>query len=221
MPHVRRRWRDRDGRPVAAGVAPSALPWHMVPRRLSLYIPRSLSRFLPPECSGGGRRARFANAEVVLPVAPGSHYRRNRSVHAVAPRAPMTPRTGALVAGAGALAFAALAYVPILRAPFIGDDYIFLDQTRAAGFGDLWSFRDTNFGWYRPWSREVHFFVLQHLFGAHEVAFRLASVALWLAALGLFFLLVRRIAGARTAIASTLGATSLALWGAPLCWISG
>src|SRR5262249_18129181 len=102
-----------------------------------------------------------------------------------------------------------------------GDDYVFLDKTRAASFAALWSFRNVDFGWYRPWSREVHFWTLQHLFGPHEPAFRVVSLLLWLAMLAVYFALLRRIAGERTAALATLGAASLALWGAPLTWISG
>ena len=123
---------------------------------------------------------------------------------------------------AGALvAFAILVYAPTFDVPFIGDDYVFLDKTRAASFGALWSFRNTDFGWYRPWSRELHFWTLQHLLGPHETGFRIASLALWLGMLAVYFALLARIRGERVAAVATLGAASLALWGAPLTWISG
>src|SRR4051812_45924823 len=82
----------------------------------------------------------------------------------VAPSA-VAGRSAGIVCAA-LLLFSAFAYLPLLRVPFIGDDYVFLDKTRVAGLGDLFSRRNTDFGWYRPWSREVHFFVLQRLFGA-------------------------------------------------------
>lgn len=71
--------------------------------------------------------------------------------------------------------FAAAAYGPTLNQPFIGDDYVFLDKTRDASFVDLWSFRNVDFGWYRPWSRELHFWSLQRVAGLHELAYRILA----------------------------------------------
>ena len=50
--------------------------------------------------------------------------------------------------------------------------------------------------WYRPWSRELHYTALYHLFGARTLPFHIACFALYLAAMGLFFVLARRVAGA-------------------------
>lgn len=119
------------------------------------------------------------------------------------------------------IAFAAIAYGPALRVPFIGDDYVFLDKTRSASFLDLWSFQNIDFGWYRPWSREVHFWALQHLVGPRELGFRAASMLLWVAVLVLYGWFVQRAGGARLAVVAGLGVASLSLWGAPLTWISG
>src|SRR5437867_914239 len=107
---------------------------------------------------------------------------RRRSGHS-APRIARPAVPGPLVLAAMVLLFAAAAYAPALRVPFIGDDYVFLDKTRTMGFAQLWSRHNTDFGWYRPWSRELHFWVLRSLFGTHELGFRIASIALWLAAL--------------------------------------
>ena len=119
------------------------------------------------------------------------------------------------------MAFAVLVHAPMLDVPFIGDDYVFLDKTRRASFASLWSFRNTDFGWYRPWSRELHFWTLQHLVGAHETGFRIASLLVWLAMLATYFALLHRVRDERVAAVAALGAASLALWGAPLTWISG
>lgn len=131
------------------------------------------------------------------------------------------PLASHLLLAAAIVGFACAAYGPALSVPFIGDDYIFLDKTRATNFLSLWAPGNTDFGWYRPWSREVHFWALQHLFGAHPLGFRLASLCLWLAGMGLYFTNVRSLSTARTAGFATLGVASLALWGAPLVWISG
>lgn len=119
------------------------------------------------------------------------------------------------------LFFAAVAYGPSLGLPFVGDDYVFLDKTRNATFTGLWSLRNVDFDWYRPWSREFHFWVMQRLFGANETIFRLFGVGLWTVALCLYAAVVRRIASYRVAALATLGVASLALWGTPLLWISG
>ena len=117
--------------------------------------------------------------------------------------------------------FAAITYGTGLSLPFIGDDYVFLDKTRTASFSDLWSLENTDFGWYRPWSREVHFWLLQRVAGVQEAAFRVAGVVLWIVALCLFATAVRRVATPRVAGIATLGVASLALWATPLLWISG
>lgn len=123
--------------------------------------------------------------------------------------------------GLAVLAFCTIAYAPALHVPFIGDDYVFLDKTRSASFVELWSRANTDFNWYRPWSRESHFWILQKAFGASEPGFRAANLALWLAGLGLYFGFLRRWAGPRVPVLATLGVCSLSLWGAPLTWISG
>src|SRR5437762_8561890 len=96
--------------------------------------------------------------------------------------------------------FAAAAYGSALSLPFIGDDYVFLDETRDAKFLDLWSFKNVIFDWYRPWSRELHFWVLQRVAGFHEIAYRLFGVILWIVALSLYAALVRRLASTRVAV---------------------
>ncbi len=122
---------------------------------------------------------------------------------------------------AALVAVAVLGYGPFLALPFIGDDYVFIDQGLRLTFKDLLSPSNTQFGWYRPWSREIHFFTLLKLFGSNEVAFRAASFGLWLAALGIYGAILARIASWRTAVVATLGASTLGLWGAPFLWISG
>lgn len=114
-----------------------------------------------------------------------------------------------------------VAYGPHLNLPFIGDDYVFLDKTRSASFFGLWSFRNVDFQWYRPWSREFYFWLLQRLAGVDAKMFRIFGVALWLVSLALYAAIVRRLASSRTAVLATLGVASLALWGTPLLWVSG
>src|SRR5438876_4474700 len=86
-----------------------------------------------------------------------------------------SPRVMWLILAVGLLAFAAVAYGPNLRLPFMGDDYVFLDHTLYARFAGLWSTRNVDFGWYRPWSREFHFWAIERIAGPSEEAFRVVS----------------------------------------------
>ncbi|HVP15504.1 MAG TPA: hypothetical protein VMS88_08155, partial [Terriglobales bacterium] len=108
------------------------------------------------------------------------------------------------------------------RVPFINDDYVFLDLTRAMPWRSIWAPHLLWVGrYYRPWSRELHYWTLQHLFGVRETPFHAASFALWLGVLLLFWALARRLAGARTAGVATAGAAALAAWGMPVVWAAG
>jgi len=138
------------------------------------------------------------------------------------PQAGSTRRawTSAALIGAGLLVFLSSQHVAALSIPFINDDYVFLDKTRSASFTSLWGLEDLSFHWYRPWSRELHYWVLQRLFGARELPFHLVSFALWLAILVSFWVLGRRLAGARAAAVAVAGMASLAAWGVPLLWVA-
>ena len=132
------------------------------------------------------------------------------------------PSAAAPVAVAlGLAAFLATQYAGALAVPFINDDYIFLDKTRTAGFLQLWTFEGLAFHWYRPWSRELHYWTLQRLFGARELPFHLASFVLWLAVLMSFWALARRLGGGKVAAVAVAGMAALAAWGVPLLWVAG
>jgi hypothetical protein len=53
----------------------------------------------------------------------------------------------------------------LLAVSFVGDDYFFLGKTRDASFLSLWEPRGLVSNFYRPWSRELHYWALQHLCG--------------------------------------------------------
>jgi hypothetical protein len=112
-------------------------------------------------------------------------------------------------------------YLPTLRLPFLGDDYVFLDETRTSTFAQLWSRAHIEFGWWRPWSRELHFWVLQHLAGPSPIAFRLVSLGLWLSSLSILGSVFRRLANEAVAVIAIAGLAALGLWGATLIWIAG
>jgi hypothetical protein len=117
--------------------------------------------------------------------------------------------------------YLATQYPHALKLPFVNDDYFVLDRTRAASFASLWKRQDLLFGWYRPWSRELHYWALQRIFGTAELGYHLVSFTLWLGTMGLYFAWVRRIAGVAAASIATAGLASLALWGTPLLWVAG
>jgi len=114
-----------------------------------------------------------------------------------------------------------LAYGFGLHLAFINDDYFFLDKVAGRRFVGLWAPSDLIFNWYRPWSRELHYWVLLHLFGLREPAYHLVNFGLWLAVIGLYFTLVRKLLGQSVAAIATVGLASLALWGSPILWVAG
>ena len=105
--------------------------------------------------------------------------------------------------------------------PFLNDDYVFLDHVSLKGVGDLWGFRDLAFHWWRPWSREFHYWWLQRAFGAHEWPFHAASFALGFGVLAAYWALARRVAGAPAAAIAVAGAATLPGWGLLLLWSAG
>jgi len=119
--------------------------------------------------------------------------------------------------------FIAVAMPWLIAAPFHGDDYVFLDRvTRPTfHFADIWNRETTTFGWYRPWSRELHFWALSRVFGLNEAAFHVANGVLWTLMLGLYALFVRRLAGSMIAWFAMIGALAAAIWLVPLFWASG
>ncbi len=118
-------------------------------------------------------------------------------------------------------AFLGLEYWRVLTLPFVNDDYFFIDKTRQASLAAIWGGDRLVFGWYRPWSAELHYWALQRLFGLHEVPFHLVSFALWLGAMGLYYVLARRLVGPLAGAVAVAGVASLSLWAAPLIWVAG
>jgi hypothetical protein len=104
---------------------------------------------------------------------------------------------------------------------FLNDDYTILDKVVGSSFGSLWTSENPLWRWYRPWSRELHFWTLSRLFGVRELPFHVAGFLLWCGVLTAYFAFVRRGAGARTAAVATAGAATLAAWGSVLSWAAG
>lgn len=127
-----------------------------------------------------------------------------------------------LAAAAGALLAAfLLRWGDALQLPFINDDFLFLDRTRVATLPALWGFDHLAFHWWRPWSREMHYWAVQHLAGADPAVFHAVNAALWIGVLGAFWALVRRSAGASAAAWALAAAAAMSAWGLPLLWVAG
>ena len=126
-----------------------------------------------------------------------------------------------VAAVAALLAVVALRWPDALRAPFVNDDFLFLDRTRAASLPSLWGFDGLAFHWWRPWSRETHYWAVQALAGANPAVFHAVNAALWLAVVALFWAFTRRVAGGRAAAWATAACASLAAWSLPLLWVAG
>ncbi|MEY4373944.1 MAG: hypothetical protein RL760_110, partial [Candidatus Eisenbacteria bacterium] len=109
----------------------------------------------------------------------------------------------------------------LFRMPFLNDDYVFLDHVTGKSFGSLWGFRELAFHWWRPWSREFHYWWIQGAFGPVEWPFHLASLALACGVLAAFWALGRRLVGAPAAAIAVAGAATLSGWGLLLLWPAG
>src|SRR5262245_40427288 len=95
----------------------------------------------------------------------------------------------AVIVVAALVAFVATQHASLFAIPFINDDYLFLDKVRRTGFLALWAPHDLVGNYYRPWSRELHFWALDRISGGVELPFHVANVLLWLATLTQFFVL--------------------------------
>ncbi len=119
------------------------------------------------------------------------------------------------------LLFLFVRYRDAFGLPFLNDDYVFLDHVVRKGFTNLWGFTDLAFNWWRPWSREFHYWWLQRTFGPSEAPFHLASLALSVSVLAAYWALARRLAGAPAAAVAVAGAVTLPGWGLLLLWSAG
>ena len=108
-----------------------------------------------------------------------------------------------------------------LRAPFFADDFLFLDRTLGRSLWDAWLAPDPIGNYLRPVGRQLWFGTLSALSGASPAVFHAANLALLLVAITLFWILARRVLGARAAL---VAASLLALQHAadvPVWWASG
>jgi hypothetical protein len=167
----------------------------------------------------GARTARTGNARAAGGAAAAT---RRQALGSAAPGARVASGArGAAWVLALLAAFLFTCYWRALTLVFISDDYLILDKTLHATFESLWAPDRLLFNWYRPVSRELHYWAMQRAFGIHELPFHLASFALWLAGLTLYFTLARRLAGPSVAAFATAAVATLASWAGPLFWVAG
>ena len=138
------------------------------------------------------------------------------------PGAPgVASRHGAWLAPVLILAAAAALHAEALRAPFFADDYLFLDQVRSRSLIASLTSRDPIGNFVRPVGRQLWFWLLAHVGGERPAVFHAANLLLFLVALTLLFVLVRRLAGARTAAVATAFVALSEAADVPLRWSSG
>ena len=134
---------------------------------------------------------------------------------------PGLPAPGIVAVLLLAVLFVATQVPGVLTVPFMGDDYFSLDKTRDAPFAVVWAPQALVSHFYRPWSRELHYWVLQRLFGLRVEPYHAVSVALWAGIVALYFAFVRRLAGGRVAALATAAIMTLAGWGVLIVWSQG
>ncbi len=118
----------------------------------------------------------------------------------------------AALAAALVLAAAAWVQAPALRAGFVADDFLFLDQVRGRGLVAALGAPDPIGNFLRPVGRALWYWALARAGGESPLVFHIASLTLFLLVLVLLFVLVRRLAGA---LAATVATAFLALGHAP------
>jgi len=117
--------------------------------------------------------------------------------------------------------FAALtvfAYRYVLAIGFGNDDYLILDRVAIQRMGLDALHSPLIAGYWRPWSRELHFWLLARVFGMDSAAFHAANLLLWLAVLVSLLLLFRRLTDTRTAALAVGAAFATSAWGILLVW---
>lgn len=144
-------------------------------------------------------------------------------LHPGAPAAPSFaahPLEAPIAALVALLAFA-WRYRDSVRMPFVNDDYVFLDATANRSFASLWGFDRLYFHWWRPWSRELHYWWLQRAAGPSEPVFHVVNLALAYVVFALFHDLARALLGRGRAAVATAATAAMAAWALPLLWVAG
>ena len=114
----------------------------------------------------------------------------------------------------------AVVYARPLSTGFLNDDFLFLEQARRTPLAESLVSRDALGNYYRPLSRALYFEGLTAAGPGSPAVFHAVNFAVWLAALGLLFDLLRRFAPWAAALAGTLAFALMPFQRVNLTWIS-
>ncbi|MEO7868286.1 MAG: hypothetical protein ABIU54_11665, partial [Candidatus Eisenbacteria bacterium] len=111
-------------------------------------------------------------------------------------------------------------YSYALRQGFSNDDFLIFREValHPASFELGWARLIA--GYWRPWSREFHFWGFHHAFGLNPVVFHAVNLVLWLGVLAALLAWLRRILDPRTAVLVVAGAFAASTWGVFVVWAS-
>jgi len=114
-----------------------------------------------------------------------------------------------------------LAHASSFSVALVGDDYRWIEKARTSAWTALLAPRGLFKSFYRPWSRELHFAVLDRTFGLSPAPYHAVNLTLTFAALALGFVWMRRIAGAAIAAVAVAAIATLTPWQLLNDWASG
>jgi hypothetical protein len=118
------------------------------------------------------------------------------------------------VAGLTALYFGAI------TAPFLNDDFLFLEEARSRGLAESLQRLGALGNYYRPLSRQIYFEVLAPVAGGQPLVFHLVNYAIFLAAIALLVDLLRALLPTPGVAAGALFFALLPLQRVNLIWVS-
>src|SRR6185436_1956777 len=104
---------------------------------------------------------------------------------------------------------------------FLNDDYVFLDAARNGSIAAAFDPRSPHFLWYRPWSRDLYYMVVQRIFGPSTVAFHALSLALLLGIAIGYGRIAHALVGRAAARFTVAGWLAMMAWAVPLLWVAG
>ena len=131
------------------------------------------------------------------------------------------PWTDTAIVIAGVLVALLLRDHGAFRIPFINDDYMFLEGTRGRSVLDVWGLQHLAFHWWRPWSRELHYLLMQRIAGTNVASYHAANFALLSVALAIYYRLAAGMLGRKRAAFATTAVAGLSGLALPVLWIAG
>jgi hypothetical protein len=131
-------------------------------------------------------------------------------------RRPFPTWLGILLAAAGLTAL----YAGPLRAPFLNDDYLFLQEARTRPLAESLAHLGPLGNYYRPLSRQIYFELLAPVAGGNPLVFHLVNYGVFLLALALLADLLLALLPVGGVVAGTLYFALLPFQRVNLMWVS-